>query len=59
MTVAMIPLMLLAAVVILTEGIELASSLWRVERRVLRVAIPEKSPRVSIHVPCYNGLRPW
>ena len=39
---------------ILTEGIELAASLWRVERRVVRVAIPEKSPRVSIHVPCYN-----
>ena len=54
MTVAMIPLVLLAAVVILTEGIELASSLWRVERRILRVSIPEKSPRVSIHVPCYN-----
>jgi exo-beta-1,3-glucanase (GH17 family)/cellulose synthase/poly-beta-1,6-N-acetylglucosamine synthase-like glycosyltransferase len=54
LTAAMIPLVLLASVVILTEGIELASSLWRVERRELRATIPEASPRVSIHVPCYN-----
>ncbi len=54
LTVAMIPLVLLAAAVILTEGVELASILWRVERRELRAAIPESSPRVSIHVPCYN-----
>ncbi len=54
LTSAMIPLVLLAIAVILTEGVELASSLWRVERRALRAAIPEKSPRVSIHVPCYN-----
>ncbi|HXL99610.1 MAG TPA: glycosyltransferase family 2 protein, partial [Rhizomicrobium sp.] len=54
MTIAMIPLVFLAAIVILTEGIELASSLWRVERRTLRAAIPEKSPRVSIHMPCYD-----
>jgi len=52
--IAMSPLVLLASAVILTEGIELAASLWRVDRRVLRVAIPEKSPRVSIHVPTYN-----
>ena len=54
MIIAMAPLVLLASAVILTEGIELASSLWRVERRAIQVAIPEKSPRVSIHVPCYN-----
>ena len=54
MIIAMVPLVLLASTVILTEGIELASSLWRVERRALRAAIPEQSPRVSIHVPCYN-----
>jgi exo-beta-1,3-glucanase (GH17 family)/cellulose synthase/poly-beta-1,6-N-acetylglucosamine synthase-like glycosyltransferase len=54
MTIAMIPLVFLAAAVILTEGIELASSLWRVERRELRAAIPERPPRVSIHVPCHN-----
>jgi cellulose synthase/poly-beta-1,6-N-acetylglucosamine synthase-like glycosyltransferase len=50
----MVPLVLLASTVILTEGIELTSSLWRVERRPLRATIPESSPRVSIHVPCYN-----
>ena len=51
---AMIPLVLLASTVILTEGIELAASLWRVERRRVLAAIPENAPRVSIHVPCYN-----
>ncbi len=54
MIAAMAPLVLLAAIVILTEGIELASSLWRVERRRMLAAIPETSPRISIHVPCYN-----
>jgi cellulose synthase/poly-beta-1,6-N-acetylglucosamine synthase-like glycosyltransferase/exo-beta-1,3-glucanase (GH17 family) len=54
MIIAMIPLVLLASTVILTEGIELASSLWRVERRAVRAAIPETSPRVCIQVPCYN-----
>jgi exo-beta-1,3-glucanase (GH17 family)/cellulose synthase/poly-beta-1,6-N-acetylglucosamine synthase-like glycosyltransferase len=52
--IAMSPLVLLACAVILTEGIEMAASLWRVERRVLKVGIPEKSPRVSIHLPTYN-----
>ena len=52
--IAMSPLVLLACAIILTEGIELAASLWRVERRVVPAAIPEKSPRVSIHVPTYN-----
>lgn len=51
---AMTPLVFLASTVILTEGIELAASLWRVERRAMRAAIPEQSARVSIHVPCYN-----
>ena len=54
MTLAMIPLIFFAAAVIITEGVELASSLWRVERRSIRAAIPEHAPRVSIHVPCYN-----
>jgi exo-beta-1,3-glucanase (GH17 family)/cellulose synthase/poly-beta-1,6-N-acetylglucosamine synthase-like glycosyltransferase len=54
MTAAMVPLVFVAAIVILTEGIELAASLWRVERRSLRATIPQISPRVSIHVPCYN-----
>ena len=54
MIVVMVPLVFLAATLILTEGIELASSLWRVERREIRAAIPENAPRVSIHVPCYD-----
>ncbi|MBV9542496.1 MAG: glycosyltransferase [Alphaproteobacteria bacterium] len=54
MIVAMTPLVLLASTVILTEGIELAASLWRVERRQVRATIPESAARVSIHVPCYN-----
>jgi len=52
--IAMSPLVLLACAIILTEGIELAASFWRVERRVMHAAIPIKSPRVSIHVPTYN-----
>lgn len=54
MIIAMVPLVLLASTVILTEGIELAASLWRVERRSVRAAIPQVSARVSVHVPCYN-----
>jgi exo-beta-1,3-glucanase (GH17 family)/cellulose synthase/poly-beta-1,6-N-acetylglucosamine synthase-like glycosyltransferase len=54
MIVAMSPLVLLACAVILTEGVELAASLWRVDRRDMLSAIPENSPRVSVHVPCYN-----
>jgi len=54
MIAAMTPLVLLASTVILTEGIELAASLWRVERRAIPIAVPETSPRVSIHVPCFN-----
>jgi exo-beta-1,3-glucanase (GH17 family)/cellulose synthase/poly-beta-1,6-N-acetylglucosamine synthase-like glycosyltransferase len=52
--IAMSPLVLLACAVILTETTELSASLWRVERREMKLAIPEKSPRVSIHVPTYN-----
>jgi cellulose synthase/poly-beta-1,6-N-acetylglucosamine synthase-like glycosyltransferase len=52
--IAMSPLVLLACAVILTETTELSASLWRVERRAMKLAIPEKSPRVSIHVPTYN-----
>ncbi len=54
MIVAMMPLVFLASAVILTEGIELASSLWRVEKRAMRSAIPERAPFVSVHVPCYS-----
>ena len=52
--IAMSPLVLLACAIIFTEGIEMAASLWRVDRRVVTAAIPMKSPRVSIHVPTYN-----
>ena len=36
--IAMSPLVLLACAIIFTEGIEMAASLWRVERRVVRAA---------------------
>ena len=52
--IAMIPLVLLSTAIILTEGIEMAASMWRVERRVVRAAISLSSPRVSLHVPTYN-----
>ena len=53
--IAMSPLVLLACAIILTEGIELAASLWRVDRRVMHApAIAVSSPKVSIHVPTYN-----
>ena len=51
---AMVPLILLAATIIFTEGIELAASLWRVERRSVPASIPQDAPRVSIHVPTYS-----
>ncbi|HEX3653077.1 MAG TPA: glycosyltransferase family 2 protein [Rhizomicrobium sp.] len=51
---AMVPLILLAATVIITEGIELVASLWRMERRTVAAAIPVAAPFVSIHVPTYN-----
>ena len=54
MIIAMSPLVLLASIVVLTEGIELAAVLWRVERRAVKVEIPEQAPLVSVHVPCYN-----
>lgn len=54
MIVAMMPLVLLASIVVLTEGIELAAALWRVEKRAVKAVIPEKAPLVSVHVPCYN-----
>jgi cellulose synthase/poly-beta-1,6-N-acetylglucosamine synthase-like glycosyltransferase/exo-beta-1,3-glucanase (GH17 family) len=56
--IAMVPLVLLASVIVLTEGIELVSSLWRVDRRAVRAVIPSSAPRVSIHVPCYDEPAP-
>jgi exo-beta-1,3-glucanase (GH17 family)/cellulose synthase/poly-beta-1,6-N-acetylglucosamine synthase-like glycosyltransferase len=52
--IAMSPLVLLACAIILTEGIELAASMWRVDRRAMLASIPMVSPKVSIHVPTYN-----
>ena len=52
--VAMSPLVLLACAIILTEGIELAASMWRMERRALTAMVPVKSPRVSLHIPTFN-----
>ncbi|GAA0536945.1 glycosyltransferase NdvB [Rhizomicrobium palustre] len=54
MIILMSPLVLLASIVVLTEGIEMAAVLWRVERRAVKAEIPEVAPLVSIHVPCYN-----
>src|SRR3974390_676711 len=54
MTLAMIPLVFVAAAVVLTEGIELASSLWRGGGGEMRAGMPERPPKVSVHVPCYN-----
>jgi exo-beta-1,3-glucanase (GH17 family)/cellulose synthase/poly-beta-1,6-N-acetylglucosamine synthase-like glycosyltransferase len=49
-----VPIASLAVAVIVSEGIELAYSLWRTEttRRVEPRA--GYAPKVSIHVPCYN-----
>jgi exo-beta-1,3-glucanase (GH17 family)/cellulose synthase/poly-beta-1,6-N-acetylglucosamine synthase-like glycosyltransferase len=52
--ISMVPLVLLAATIVITESIEMAASLWRVERRAVHAEIPAGSPFVSIHVPCYN-----
>ena len=52
--VAMSPLVLLACAIILTEGTELAASMWRMERRAVPAMVPVKSPRVSLHIPTYN-----
>ena len=52
--IALVPLVLLASIIVLTEGIELVASLWRVDRRAVRAVIPPSAPPISIHVPCYN-----
>jgi exo-beta-1,3-glucanase (GH17 family)/cellulose synthase/poly-beta-1,6-N-acetylglucosamine synthase-like glycosyltransferase len=43
-----------AGAVMITEGIEMAHSLWRSRRRPLVVVNNAPKPFVSIHVPCYN-----
>jgi exo-beta-1,3-glucanase (GH17 family)/cellulose synthase/poly-beta-1,6-N-acetylglucosamine synthase-like glycosyltransferase len=52
--ILMSPLVLLACAIILTEGVELAASMWRVELRAVTAAVPQVPPRVSIHLPTYN-----
>jgi exo-beta-1,3-glucanase (GH17 family)/cellulose synthase/poly-beta-1,6-N-acetylglucosamine synthase-like glycosyltransferase len=56
--IAMVPLVLLASIIVLTEGIEFVSSLWRMDRRAVRAVIPASAPRVSIHVPCFDEPAP-
>ena len=51
---ALVPLVLLAGTVILTEGAELALSLWREDRRFMPTLVSSREARVSIHLPCYN-----
>ena len=59
MILAMSPLVLLASAVILTEGIELAASLWRVERRSVRAAIPEGARASPSMCPATTNRRRW
>lgn len=49
-----IPVASLAVAVILAECVEMAQSLWRVERRLAAPPPMTAEPRVSIHVPAYN-----
>ena len=49
-----IPVASLAIAVILAECVEMAQSLWRVERRAKSPPPMSVEPRVSIHVPAYN-----
>ena len=58
--IAMSPLVLLACAIILTEGIEMAASLWRVERRVVQAGDSVNSPRVSPSIcPPTTSRRRW
>lgn len=52
--IAMTPLILIAAIIILTEGVEMTTSLWREEKRHVPAVVAGSDRRVSIHVPCYN-----
>jgi exo-beta-1,3-glucanase (GH17 family)/cellulose synthase/poly-beta-1,6-N-acetylglucosamine synthase-like glycosyltransferase len=53
------PGLLLLFLVVLTEGVEMGESLWTLRwRRRLAPAtdgpLPARTPKVSVHVPCYN-----
>jgi exo-beta-1,3-glucanase (GH17 family)/cellulose synthase/poly-beta-1,6-N-acetylglucosamine synthase-like glycosyltransferase len=52
--VVVVPVASLAVAVILAECVEMAQSLWRVQRRLAAPPPLEHEPRVSIHVPAYN-----
>ncbi len=49
-----VPVASLAIAVILAECVEMAQSLWRVQRRIANPPPMTAEPRVSIHVPAYN-----
>jgi exo-beta-1,3-glucanase (GH17 family)/cellulose synthase/poly-beta-1,6-N-acetylglucosamine synthase-like glycosyltransferase len=49
-----VPVASLAIAVILAECVEMAQSLWRVQRRIAAPPPLLTEPRVSIHVPAYN-----
>ena len=49
-----VPVASLAIAVILAECVEMAQSLWRVQRRMAAPPPMLVEPRVSIHVPAYN-----
>ena len=52
--VFVVPVASLAVAVILAECVEMAQSLWRVQRRLAVPPALTVEPRVSIHVPAYN-----
>lgn len=52
--VVVVPVASLAIAVIMAECVEMAQSLWRVQRRIAAPPPLTAEPRVSIHVPAYN-----
>ena len=52
--VFVVPVASLAIAVIMAECVEMAQSLWRVQRRIAVPPTMNGEPRVSIHVPAYN-----
>lgn len=52
--VVVVPVASLAIAVIMAECVEMAQSLWRVQRRIAAPPPMTDEPRVSIHVPAYN-----
>jgi cellulose synthase/poly-beta-1,6-N-acetylglucosamine synthase-like glycosyltransferase len=52
--VFLVPALLFAAALLVTEAIEWGCSVWRRDRRVTPSGEPPEWPRVSIHVPIHN-----